>query len=442
MGQRDQQATSLDVLADCCRRTGGEGWDRTETVGKATSAILACIFNHMPTVPAASKWTKLYPALDYIFAAAAPHTLITPLYTKAFGELTVKTVAQAKVFAAGAGPMNADLVQDVCWHAVAGMRLMATFKLISDHTKIAVILMLAIVLEPLRFFTYWLLKVSSATRDFRKAPPICTVVNLECSPMTVIRQYYSCLLAGDSPRLQIIYRRFGYTRFDQFATCCPAAKTLRRLILVAENWFFRRHWQELVGLRSWPWKAARIVDKRLHRSERIAAAREVLSSNLCCMDPFFWRRFRILYPSATAEDLCDDAVFQKAILMWAWAVMLTIAIIECKHGRNKRSADYCVGWEQFVAKYILRESRQLLESRTACLQQMCRSIEDDSATSVPVQAVAKRPVGEFMNRIASCKRSRSAVHLMASRECLEARMSMSSAKSMDITDRGVQQVVV
>ena len=105
------------------------------------------------------------------------------------------------------------------------------------------VLQSSLVLGPIRWFVRWLLRNSRQERDPRRAPALSDIVTPSFSPLLVLRQYFSSLLAGASGRLNLILRRFGCESVRQFcAKHSDVALRMRRLILTADAWIFQRHW--------------------------------------------------------------------------------------------------------------------------------------------------------------------------------------------------------
>jgi hypothetical protein len=60
-------------------------------------------------------------------------------------------------------------------------------------------------MEPLTFLTKWFIRSSRSARDPRTWPPLCNLVNLQESPIIVVRQAWSSACSGDYSRLALVY---------------------------------------------------------------------------------------------------------------------------------------------------------------------------------------------------------------------------------------------
>ena len=141
-------------------------------------------------VDLANKWTKLGPCLDFYVLGSSVHSVIGPIVSKAFAKLSV-SVPRVNV-----GHASEAFVQDLDWAQVAGSRAKLTTSLVTDGVRQLYIVMLAIVVEPLRYLVSWLLKHSRVAKDPTKRPPLSSYANPSTSPLFFVLQYYSGLLRG------------------------------------------------------------------------------------------------------------------------------------------------------------------------------------------------------------------------------------------------------
>jgi hypothetical protein len=89
-----------------------------------------------------------------------------------------------------------EYAQSINWHKVAGTRMYAGETLYNDPDTLTDIIVLSIVNEAFRFYTNWMFVVGSRVKDTSAQPPLMDLVNTPFSPILVVRQFFSSVLAG------------------------------------------------------------------------------------------------------------------------------------------------------------------------------------------------------------------------------------------------------
>ena len=107
--------------------------------------------------PEKGKWTKLGPCLDWRMVSGIIG-IFRKVFPIAFQRLGLKTVV--------GGDDDAYLI-DVDWHAVMGSRVSKVRQGLADPMMFSCIIILAIVLEPIRWFTRWFLVRASTVRRLK-----------------------------------------------------------------------------------------------------------------------------------------------------------------------------------------------------------------------------------------------------------------------------------
>ena len=110
---------------------------------KVCYAIKVCLLRVLPSIPSASKWTKLGPCLDWFLALWLPHSLLQHIYGAAFGSLAVVLCTKAASGSVIAGATEA-FTQDINWHAVAGSRMSNGKAFVDDRPNMVDVLMLVL----------------------------------------------------------------------------------------------------------------------------------------------------------------------------------------------------------------------------------------------------------------------------------------------------------
>ena len=189
------------VDARCC-----DNYKRDVCRRKIVDAIQRLVFKKLPQVPKSNKWTKLGPCLDWFLVAMAPHSMFVYIYRHAFDKMSIKfasTVEDAEKDQAKEG-MESALMQEINWHAVQGKRMKNGKEFMENDEKQFLIVALALVVEPLRWLTKWLMIKSRLVKKPGSVPALCSWVFGPTSPIVIVRQYYSLMLSGNAPRLRLL----------------------------------------------------------------------------------------------------------------------------------------------------------------------------------------------------------------------------------------------
>ena len=109
--------------------------------------------------------------------------------------------------------LDHQFLEQISWRAVQGVRYKEFLKFAREDVVRVCILVL--VLEPVRLLTEYFLLAGSEKRN-RRRPMLFEFVNKHRSPCVVCLQYLSGLLAGASPRLQLLWRSAGCDDFGQW----------------------------------------------------------------------------------------------------------------------------------------------------------------------------------------------------------------------------------
>ena len=295
-----------------------------------------------------------------VFLSVAPYGFTQFLYPFAFNALQITVVAEAAKIMQSHGVT--EYAQHLNWHAVQGSRMKAGRGLYDDPTLIAFLIILAIALEALQFLTAWLIVRGRSAYDARANPPLFDMVNDDFSPVVVLRQYLAGLLAGSGSRLQLLFRRAQCASIRQLIINKPEwAAMLRRVFLNIDAWIYKRF---VLKYKAWPWPVVRIADLRLPWADRLATAVLLLGERcLMCLDEFFTRRLRSLYPFVLACEFVTDRFWLNCMRDFAVLVVLHIAAVETRHARNRRSSKLGETWSNFVSRYVVQEAQSVRNVR-------------------------------------------------------------------------------
>ena len=194
------------------------------------------------------------------------------------------------------------------------------------------------------------------------------LVNSEYSPIILVRQHLSALLHGKLEITMMLLKPLGC---DDFATLCttrPAdALLFRRMVNVCDGWVHRKHHQEFLTRRSWPWRAAMLGDDRVDDSARRSVATDLAEGCQFCLDEFGMRR--LICKMAPTKDTLVTPTYREVFRYWA-DLAVTSARVECAHARNNRNSDRMIKWQNFAARVVNRGAMEVQNSRADLCQDL------------------------------------------------------------------------
>ena len=150
--------------ASCCARDSS-GSSTSNTVAQLESTALGVPLRAMPTTPAANKWSKLGPCIDLLLVGLQCHQLLRSLWR------SLNLGAESAV--AGNNPEHErQYIEDLDFSAVQGKRWGTGMAALDDATFRFSISLLALVLEPLRTITAWLMRRAKESQSEFAMPRI------------------------------------------------------------------------------------------------------------------------------------------------------------------------------------------------------------------------------------------------------------------------------
>ena len=134
------------------------------------------------------------------------------------------------------------LLEDIDWAAMYGKRAKRAVEFCTSSRTAVVLSILAVVKEPLRFLTKGFLHCAASVQDPNRHPHLLDYVTPRFSRVTVAMQHLSSLLVGNSSRLQLVLLAAGAGTIAEWKKANPEhAQLLRRCLLTAATWIYRRH---------------------------------------------------------------------------------------------------------------------------------------------------------------------------------------------------------
>jgi hypothetical protein len=322
-----------------CATSWANNEERSQAVKLAAHLTQQALNRTIPSLPEIGKWTKLGPTLDQhvigfvgdLFSRCARFTL-----TSAYG---------AKLSESMQG-YEQEFLKSVAFQKVGGTR----FKRImnnrgSDDFKFRVVL-LALVLEPFRHLTSYLMRAShrswsnSAEIGSIKNPNfLLDLLNHQHSLLISALQYYSGVLSdvANWKRLPLLLASRGCATYDEWVSRFPGDLDLLACLILGccgalERRLWRRIWNTF-GLLS-------AGDARLPERATEAVIIERLKQNNCCcavgLERMLVTKCRTLFPGDLSAQVKYIFEMLWTFVYLAWAILLSIALLECIHALHKR----------------------------------------------------------------------------------------------------------
>ncbi|CAE7032130.1 unnamed protein product [Symbiodinium natans] len=319
--------------------------DRATAVRKCSDALLDLFLAALPSVPTPSKWTKLFSPLDFCLAGAVVHNWLEHVFQDAFGEMVFKEYDE------DVDNVDPRLVETLSFHVVNGRRLQTSMSFLQNRHEKWALSLLTVAIEPNRVLTWYWLKCLGQSLSPGKRPPLYCLLDPRSSVLTSMLQHYSLLLSSETGagRMRLLWSTWGYDTFARFCLCEPhLVREIRRVLLHASAWQYRRHFEYLHGD---AFLVAVVGDEQ--------ACPEVLSSFLaswrrkraCCVTPGLARALKAR--EVTAEDLLSKH-WKRIMHFYASTLQLSVADVEVKHAANRQNAES--GFSTIAAKFINSDS--------------------------------------------------------------------------------------
>lgn len=138
------------------------------------------------------------------------------------------------------------------------------------HTDLGLrLVVLALVEEPLKFLAF---KFLSFSQPASSQAPLLILNNEHRSPLVAVTQYLTGLLASNSDRLILLFRRAGFMSLDDWEKHNKSdIRYLRRLVMLALSWVQRR---QVDRLTEFPFSLCCLVDPEcsIDKKDRLATA--------------------------------------------------------------------------------------------------------------------------------------------------------------------------
>ena len=319
--------------------------DRATAVRKCSTALIDIFLSGLPSVPSPSKWTKLFSPLDFCLSGTVVHNWLEHVFQEAFGEMIFKEYSD------DLDTVDPRLVETLSFHMVNGRRLQTSMAFLqSKHEKWSLSL-LTVAIEANRVLTWYWLKCLDLSLSPGDRPPLYCLLDPCSSVLTSTLQHYSLLLSSETGagRMQLLWGAWGYDSFARFCRCEPQlVREVRRVLLHASAWQFRRHFDYLhgdsflVAIVGDPHACPQVLKSFLESWKR---------KQQCCVPAGVARSLKVR--GVTADDL--QSRHWKRIMYWyAASLQLSVADVEVKHAANRQNAES--GFSTIAAKFINRDS--------------------------------------------------------------------------------------
>ena len=155
--------------------------------------------------------------------------------------------------------MERRMEEEFHWHKLNGLKLRNCKAKVADGEFMLRMIMLAVVLEPIRWLARWI--IGQSGEMYRRSAVCAGLAQATCdctSPFVAVLQYCSRRLRGHGARLELVWRSASCSSYAEWCRSCQdQVQLLRRVILNASGWVYRRHIKELS---KFPWKWASLCN--------------------------------------------------------------------------------------------------------------------------------------------------------------------------------------
>lgn len=326
----------------CCR-------NRAHTEQRMVQCLRKLVFHGAPLPPAAAKWTRLGPVLDILLLGACVHDVFAAVF------MTLQYKAEATSPDAS---MDPQLLQDIMFSAVTGRRFSEAKDFLRSADNRSKLSQLALVLEPLRHLTSWLMRRARESDHLRQCG-FLDCAHEATSPVWAASAYISTLIHARTPRLQLLWRTTGFKSLaDWQAHAHHQVRAFRRLLLIVACSLWLRAGC-LFGL--FPWALGKLVDDRVDANERVNIAARFDRTSACCMQPGMARFLK--QNKITGEMMLNDPQWQSILKAWARMLGLQICDLEWRHHRcrTRTHRDGQTRYGSFAALHINSEAKLVLK---------------------------------------------------------------------------------
>ncbi|CAE7247452.1 unnamed protein product, partial [Symbiodinium sp. CCMP2456] len=326
---------------DRCKCTGKE-----DAARKMASSFIGLLLTTLPAVPAPNKWTKLFPASDFVGLGILINNYLPIIFDLAFKPV---------MFSSDLNHDEADprLVEGLFFHAVQGKRYESSKEFLQCTDAQWSCRCWLLVSEHLRRLVFFWLRNLKADKQVSGRFLICELLDKRTSVVWAVLQNVAVQLLDKTGggRLCMIWKVSDCTSFRDWCKDCPQeVSALRRILLALSGWIYRRHiayWDDF------PWSLVQLVDP--------ATSDDVISeiqqrwdlSGSCCV-PAGWAR-SLKNQGIDSSALCTEPKWQMLLSGFGRLLQMTIADVECKHALSRHWSDR--PYPTLTAKHINAEAK-------------------------------------------------------------------------------------
>lgn len=245
-----------------------------ESQQKAADVGNEFLNSRVPSTPATNKWTKTDPSVDFAVMGHLVFGYIAPVFSKAYKDLKFESPDTPSTEPGG---------DPVSFSAMSGKRMRDALCCLQDPLTTFRMKVYAISVETTRYLTQFFFKCCKA-RLFTATPPLLDILLPQQSPLTAVHQYTSSLLLDDDAagRLLLIWKQECSTWQEWVSRHLVDGRLrdLRRSLLLADCWIYRRHDCRLLKL---PWLLCALCDDRASDEFKHYVCSIYDSKRVCCL---------------------------------------------------------------------------------------------------------------------------------------------------------------
>ena len=243
--------------------------------------------------------------------------------------------------------------------------------------------LMAVAIEGFKVLThYWSSCLGQSLRPGSR-PPLFRVLDPRSSVVFQCLQYFASLLMSESGdgRLLFLWGSSGYASYADFCACCPdRVREIRRTLMLASEWIYRRHH---AYLHRDTFSLTLVGDKDCSLETRDAMLRAWDRKHVCCVAAGMPRDLK--RAGVTSSDLMTPA-WQEAMYWTAFTMQLSCADIESMHSQNRAMAGSA--FHSIAARYINTEAQRFSNEALDLQQGVSKPVSDQTRAGRKVKVAA------------------------------------------------------
>ena len=327
---------------------------RVDACHKMAESFIALLLLTLPAIPAPNKWTKIFPASDFVGLGLLINNYLPKIFELAFQPVMFRTDLHGPADQLQEQQQDTDprLLEGLYFHAVQGKRYLGSRCFLTSYSNQWAIRCWLVVSEHLRRLVFYWLRNLSASKKPRNRYPILELLDVRSSVAWAVLQCIAHQLMDPQGRhrISMIWRSSGHSSYAEWCrVCSDEVRDFRRALLSLAAWIYRRHvfyWQQ------GPWPLLQLIDSKADASIIEAVKLQWDGMQVCCASPGLARQLK--QRGISADLLQSDPTWSSVLRGYAALLDMSIADVETKHALSRHWSER--PFSTIVAKHVNREA--------------------------------------------------------------------------------------